>query len=124
MNITAHQEKEENEESKKGKRGAGEMKKRKQATNSKAVCCPSAVVEGAAWRKNKRSALGNWDPGEGQQPLRPNPNGIGNRTTTLKQLLIVAAQDSHYANLSRFMLGEFSKIVKGFKSSALTPSAI
>ena len=54
MNVTAHQEKEENEETKKGKRGAGEKKKRKQATNFKnAVCCPSAVVQGAALRKNE-----------------------------------------------------------------------
>ena len=48
MNVTAHQEK---EETKKGKRGAGEMKekKREQATDFKdAVCCPSAVVQGAA----------------------------------------------------------------------------
>ena len=51
MNVTAHQEKEENEETKKDKRGAGQMKKkrREQATDFKdAVCCPSAVVQGAA----------------------------------------------------------------------------
>ena len=49
MNVTAHQEKEENEETKKGKRGAGEKKKREQATDFKeAVCCPSAVVQGEA----------------------------------------------------------------------------
>ena len=49
MNATTHQEKEANEETKKGKRGAGEKKKRKQATDFKeAVCCPSAVVQGAA----------------------------------------------------------------------------
>ena len=49
MNITANQKKEENEETKKGKRKAGEMKKRKQATDFKeAVCCPAAVVQGAA----------------------------------------------------------------------------
>ena len=49
MNVTAHQEKEENEETKKGKREAGERKKKKQATDFKeAVCCPSAVVQGAA----------------------------------------------------------------------------
>ena len=51
MNVTAHQKKEENEETKKGKRGVGEMKekKRKQATDFKdAVCCPSAVIQGAA----------------------------------------------------------------------------
>ena len=51
MNVTAHQEKEENEETKKGMRRAGEMKekKREQATDFKdAVCCPSAVVQRAA----------------------------------------------------------------------------
>ena len=47
MNVTAHPKKEENEKTKKGKRGAGE--KKKQATDfKKAVCCPSAVVQGAA----------------------------------------------------------------------------
>ena len=47
MNVTAYQEKEKNEETKKGKRGAGE--KRKQATDFKeVVCCSSAVVQGAA----------------------------------------------------------------------------
>ena len=48
MNVTAHQEKEKNEEMKKGKRRAGEKKKRKQATDFvEALCCPSAVVHGA-----------------------------------------------------------------------------
>ena len=47
MNVTAHQEKEKNKETKTSKRRAGE--KRKQATDFKeAVCCPSAVVQGAA----------------------------------------------------------------------------
>ena len=49
MNVTAHQEKEKNEETKTGKRKTGEEKKRKQATDfEKAVCCPSAVVQRAA----------------------------------------------------------------------------
>ena len=49
MNVTAHQEKEKNEKTKKGKRKAGETRRRKQGTNFKeAVCCPSAVVQGAA----------------------------------------------------------------------------
>ena len=49
MNVTAHQVKEKNEEAKTGKRRAGEKKKRKQATDyEEAVCCPSAVVQGAA----------------------------------------------------------------------------
>ena len=35
------------------------------------------------------SARGNWDPREGrQQPFRPNPNGVGDHTTTLRRLLI------------------------------------
>ena len=49
MNVTAYQEKEENEEMKKGKSRAGERKKRKQAADFvDAVCCLSAVVQGAA----------------------------------------------------------------------------
>ena len=47
MNVTAHQEK--NEETKKGKRRAEEMKKRKQATDfEEAVFCPTVVVQDAA----------------------------------------------------------------------------
>ena len=37
--------------------------------------------------KMKESARGNWDPQEGQQPFRPNPNGIVDRTTTMRRLL-------------------------------------
>ena len=49
MNVTAHQEREKNKETKTGKRRAGEKKKRKQATDFKeAVCCHSAVVQGTA----------------------------------------------------------------------------
>ena len=49
MNITAHQEKETNEETKTGKRRAGEKKKRKQATDfEEAVCYPSVAVQEAA----------------------------------------------------------------------------
>ena len=36
------------------------------------ACYPSAVVQGAARRKNglcEGSARGNWDPREGQQPF-------------------------------------------------------
>ena len=40
--------------------------------------------------KMKGSARGNWDPREGQQPFRPNPNGAGDRTTMLRRLLISA----------------------------------
>ena len=40
--------------------------------------------------KMNGSARGNWDPREGQQPFRSNPNGVGDRTTTLRRLLIGA----------------------------------
>ena len=46
MNVTAHQQKEKNEETNKGKKRAGEKKKRKQASDfEEAVSCPSAVVQ-------------------------------------------------------------------------------
>ena len=94
MNVTAHQEKEENEKTKKGKRGSGEKKKRKQATDFKeAVCCPCAVVQWQHSEKIKGSPRGNWDPWEGQQPFRLNPNWAGDRTTTLRRLLIGAGAD-------------------------------
>ena len=73
------------------RRRAGEKKKRKQETDfEEAVCCPSAVVQGAAQRKMKGSARGNWDPREGQQPFRPDSNGVGDCATTLRRLLIGA----------------------------------
>ena len=57
MNVTAHQEKKKNEEMKAGKRKARE--ERKQATDFKeAVCCPSAIVQGAAQRKNEEECPG------------------------------------------------------------------
>ena len=49
MNVTTHQQKEENEETKISKRGAGKKRKRKRATDYKeTLWCPSAVVQGAA----------------------------------------------------------------------------
>ena len=35
---------------------------------------------------------GNWDPREGQQPFRTNLNGVGDRTTMLRRLLIGAGE--------------------------------
>ena len=50
MNVTAHQEK-KNEETKTNMKKAGEGKR--QATDFReAVCCPSAVVQGATRQKN------------------------------------------------------------------------
>ena len=68
MNVAADQEKEKNEKT--VKRKAGE--ERRQADFKEAGCYPSAVVQGAARRKNgscEGSARGNWDPQEGQQPF-------------------------------------------------------
>ena len=62
MSVAAHQEKE-----KTGKRKIGEQ--RRQADFKEAACCLSAVVQGAARRKNglcEGSARGNWDHREGQ----------------------------------------------------------
>ena len=60
MNVAAHHE-EKNEKT--GKRKTGE--ERRQADFKDTACYPSAVVQGAARRKNglcEGSAQGNWDP--------------------------------------------------------------
>ena len=91
MNVVAHQEKEKNEKT--GKRNAEVG--RRQADFKEAACYPSAVVQGAARGKNglcEGSARGNWDTREGQQLFWPNPHGVGDRTTTLRRLLIGAVQ--------------------------------
>ena len=63
MSFAAHQEKEKNEETKTGKRRAGEERKEKQAIDfEEAVCCPSAVSSGQRSVKMKGSGWGNWDP--------------------------------------------------------------
>ena len=68
MNVATHQEKEKNEKTVKRKAGV----KRRQANFKEAACYPSAVVQGAARRKNglcEKTAQGNWDPREGQKPF-------------------------------------------------------
>ena len=63
MSVAAHQEKEKNEKT--GRR-------RKKTGRFKEAACHPLVVQGAARRKNglcEGSALGNWDPREGQQPF-------------------------------------------------------
>ena len=91
MNVAAHQDKEKNEKT--GKSRAGE--ERRLANFKEAVCYPSAVVQGGC-TVNKwfvwGSARGNWDPRQNQQPFRPNPNGVGDCTTTLRRLLIGAVK--------------------------------
>ena len=66
MNVAAHQEKEKNEKT--GKREAREQ--RRQTDFKESACYLSAVVQGAARRKNglcEGSARSNWYPREGQQ---------------------------------------------------------
>ena len=68
MNVATHQEKEKNEKTVKRKAGV----KRRQANFKEAACYPSAVVQGAARRKNglcEGSARGDWNPREDQQPF-------------------------------------------------------
>ena len=90
MNVAPYQEKKDENTS---NRKAG--KEIRQANFKEAACYPFAVVQRAAWQKNdlcEESARGNWDLQEGQQPFEPNPNGVGDRTTTLRRLLIGAVQ--------------------------------
>ena len=92
MNVGAHQKKEKNEEAKTGKRKAGE-KKRPTTDFNEAVCCSSAVVQGAARRKNglcEGNVQSNWNPLELKQPFQLNPNWVRDCTNTLGQLLIGA----------------------------------
>ena len=89
MNVTAHQEKKKDGEPKTGKRKAGEG--RRQAIDLKNLC--AALLRsfmGQQGEEMEGSSRGSWDPREGQQPYRPNPNGVGNRTTTSRRVLIGA----------------------------------
>ena len=68
MNLATHQVKEKDEKTFKRRAEV----KRRQANFKETACYPSAVVQGATWRKNglcEGSARGNWDPREGQQPF-------------------------------------------------------
>ena len=68
--------------------------------------------------KMKGSARGNWNPREGQQPFRPNPNGAGDRTTTLRRLLIGA-------DMSAFVRSNFFKTAgRTSNKLACTPSVV
>ena len=66
MNVAAHQNKKKHEKT--GKRKAGA--ERRQANFKETACYPSAVVQGAARRKNglcEGSARDIWDTRKGQQ---------------------------------------------------------
>ena len=80
MNVTTNQQK-KNEETKKGKKRAGEKKSRRPIL--KKLCAALLwPFRGQHSKKMKGSVWGNWGPREGQQPFQPNPNEVGDRTTT------------------------------------------
>ena len=87
MNVTTDQEKQNNED-----RARGRQEKRENRRPILKKLCAAFLrsFRGQHGEKIKGSARGNWDPLESQQPFRPNPNGIGDRTTTLRRLLIGA----------------------------------
>ena len=63
---------------------------RRQAIDFRVLLC-AALLRSFRGQHNKKwfegSSRGNWDPRECQQPFQPNPNGVGDRTTTLRRLL-------------------------------------
>ena len=77
------------------RRRAGEGQEKRKSENRRPILkklCAALLqsFRGQHSKKMKGSARGNWDPWEGQQPFRPNPNRAGDRTTTLQWLLIGA----------------------------------
>ena len=73
MNVTAHQEK------KTGMKKAGE--RRKQSTDfTKAVCCPSAVVQGAARQKNSSRRMPGVTGTLGKANIHFDPTQTGSGT--------------------------------------------
>ena len=97
MNVTAHQQKEKNEETKAGSRKTGN----RQPILKKLCAALLQSFSGQCGKKINGSAWGNWDPRKGRQPFRPNPNGIGDRTTTLRRLLI-GAEASFLSSIAFF----------------------
>ena len=82
MNVTAHQEKEKNEETKKGRR----KRENRQPILKKLCAALLRSFRGQHSEKIKGCARGNWDPRE----FRPNPNGVWDRAAMLRRLLIGA----------------------------------
>ena len=66
-----------------------EKRKRENRRPSLKKLCAALLrsFKGQHSKKMKGSARGNWDPREGQQSFRTSPNGVGDRTTTLRRLL-------------------------------------
>ena len=68
--------------------------------------------------KIKGSTRGNWDPREVQPPFRPNPNEVGNYTTTLRRLLIGAVE--HFG--AKRLLMDYAMAVQEVWKSIVMPS--
>ena len=62
-------------------------------------CLPNPFRGMGAWRKTMEPQY--WDPRKGQQPFRPHPNGAGDRTTTLRRLLVGADKVTSQLGLGR-----------------------
>ena len=60
-----------------------------------------------------REVPSNWDPRKGQQSFQPNPNGVGDRTTTLRRLLIGAGRSPSLLILSRHLHVYWTLILRG-----------
>ena len=67
MNVTAHQEKKKNKETKTGKRRAGEKKKRNRRPILKKLC--AALLRSFRGQHSEKMKGSARDPREGQQPF-------------------------------------------------------
>ena len=89
MNVTADQEKARMRRRRRARVGQEKRKRENRPPILRKLC---AVLlrsfRGQHSEKIKGSARGNWDPREGQQPFRPNPNGVGGHAIMLRRLLI------------------------------------
>ena len=87
MNVAFHQEK-KNEKTKKG------MKKAEEGRRQILEKLYATLLRSFRGQHGEEmvpgECRGNWDSWESQQQFRPNPNVIGDRTRTLKGLLIGA----------------------------------
>ena len=101
MNISAHQEKKKKKETKTGKTLGQEKRENRRPILKKLCAALLRSFRGKHSEKMKGCARGNWDPREGQQPFRPNPNGVGDRTTTLRRLLIGAVASPSYNSFEK-----------------------
>ena len=83
------------------RRRAGEKRRKSRRPILRKLCATLLrPFRGQHSEKMKGSARGNWDPQEVQQPFRPNPNGVGDRATTLRRLLIGAVQKARWEDVA------------------------